>query len=147
MIILNDFKGKHYNLKHPGYYFWRYLTRRLIWHLSQSSIRPSILVWLLNHARIRSWNQPVLSNQGNILAKEIMGAFDGAQTHDLHIMSQTCNPLQHAAPYMYRVLSYWDQNNSCKFRNHLKQLSRTVVWLWSNKKQNTRWTPIVVCGF
>ena len=25
-------------------------------------------------------------------------AFDGARTHDLHIMSQTCNPLRHAAP-------------------------------------------------
>ena len=25
-----------------------------------------------------------------------MGAFDGARTHDLHIMSQTCNPLRHA---------------------------------------------------
>ena len=29
--------------------------------------------------------------------KETTGAFDGARTHDLHIMSQTCNPLRHAA--------------------------------------------------
>jgi len=29
------------------------------------------------------------------LLKETTGAFDGART-DLHIMSQTCNPLYHA---------------------------------------------------
>ena len=29
--------------------------------------------------------------------KETTGAFDGARSHDLHIMSQTCNPLRHAA--------------------------------------------------
>ena len=46
------------------FWFWRYLTRRLIWHLSPSSIRPSIiLVRLWNHARIRSCNQPVLINK------------------------------------------------------------------------------------
>ena len=39
----------------------------LIWHLSRSSIRPSLfLVWLWNHARIRSWNQPVLSNKRKV---------------------------------------------------------------------------------
>ena len=46
--------------------FWQYLTRGLIWHLSQSSIRLSIyfsLMW--NHARIHSWNRPVLSSKGN----------------------------------------------------------------------------------
>ena len=44
-------------------WFWRYLTRGLISHLSQPSIRPSIYyIWLWYHARIRSWNQPVLSN-------------------------------------------------------------------------------------
>ena len=32
-----------------------------------------------------------------------MGAFDGAWTHDLHITSQTCNPLHHAAPYNMTV--------------------------------------------
>jgi len=37
---------------------------------------------------MRFWNQPVLNN---------IGAFDGAQTHDLNITSQTCNPLRHAA--------------------------------------------------
>ena len=32
------------------------------------------------------------------LLKETMGFFDGARTHNLHITSQTCNPLWHAAP-------------------------------------------------
>jgi len=37
------------------FWFWRYLTRGLIWHLSQSSIGLHlILVRLWNHARIRS---------------------------------------------------------------------------------------------
>ena len=27
-----------------------------------------------------------------------MGAFNGGRTHDLHITSQMCNPLRHAAP-------------------------------------------------
>ena len=38
-----------------------------IQHLS--STKPSIyfaVVWLWNHAPIRSWNQPVLSNKGNV---------------------------------------------------------------------------------
>ena len=44
-----------------------YLTRRFIWHLSQSSIRPSLdLSSMWNHARIRSWNKPVLINKGNV---------------------------------------------------------------------------------
>ena len=31
------------------------------------------------------------------MLKKTTGAFDGARTHDLHILSQTCNPLRHAA--------------------------------------------------
>ena len=27
------------------------------------------------HTQIRSWNQPVISNEGSFLLKEIMGAF------------------------------------------------------------------------
>ena len=50
-----------------GFWFWRYLKRELIWHFSQFSWGPQfILVWLWNHARIRSWNQPVLSNKGKV---------------------------------------------------------------------------------
>ena len=36
-----------------------------------------ILVWLWNHARIHSWNQPVLSNECIVLLNETTGAFDG----------------------------------------------------------------------
>ena len=46
--------------------FWRYLTV-LIWHLRQFSKQPSLfLVRLWNHARVCSWNQPVLSNRGTV---------------------------------------------------------------------------------
>ena len=44
--------------------FWRYLTRWLIWHLSLSSIRSSQYFSLIvKSSSIRSWNQPVLSNE------------------------------------------------------------------------------------
>ena len=35
---------------------------------------------------------------GSFLLKETTGAFDGARTNDIHITSQACNPLRHAAP-------------------------------------------------
>ena len=35
------------------------------------------------------------------MLKETTGAFDGARTHDLHITSQACNPVRHAAPWKY----------------------------------------------
>ena len=35
---------------------------------------------------------------------ETTGSFDGALTHDLHITSQTCNPLSHATTV---VSFYW----------------------------------------
>ena len=40
-----------------------------------------------NHARIRSWNQPVLSNKGNFSRPPKL--------------RQTCNQLRHAAPYVF----------------------------------------------
>ena len=41
----------------------------------------------LNHARIRSWNQPVLTvtNESSFLLKETTGAFDEARTHDWQV--------------------------------------------------------------
>jgi len=36
----------------------------------------------VNQVRIRSWNQPVLSNKSSFLLKETTGAFDRAWTHD-----------------------------------------------------------------
>ena len=51
------------------------------------------------HARIRSWNQPVLSNKGKVsCSMKQRGPLMGLETQDLHITSQTCNPLRHAAP-------------------------------------------------
>ena len=65
-------------------WFWRYLMKALIWHLSQSSISPKfILVSLWNQDSIRSLNQTVLSNEGkSFLLKETTAAFDGVQTWD-----------------------------------------------------------------
>ena len=37
------------------------------------------------------------------MLKEITGAFDGARTQDLHITSQTCNPLHHADCTTYEI--------------------------------------------
>ena len=39
----------------------------------------------------------LVSVPGTNQLKETTGAFDEARTHDLHIMSQTCNPLRHTA--------------------------------------------------
>ena len=54
----------------PGiwFWFWRYLTRGLIWHLSKSSIlRPSIYIRSTVKSCLNcSWNQPVLSNKGKV---------------------------------------------------------------------------------
>ena len=49
----------------------------------------------VNHARIHSWNKPVLSNEGSFLLKETTGAFDGLELMtDRHppITSQTRYP-------------------------------------------------------
>ena len=80
-------------------YFWRYLTRRLIWHLSQSSIRPSIYISSIVKSRSNLFLEPTSTKQQGLsfLLKETTGAFDGSWTHDLHITNQTCNPLRHAA--------------------------------------------------
>ena len=47
---------------HCRFLFWRYLTRGLIWHLSQSSIRPSIYFSSIVNSR----SNPVLSNKGKV---------------------------------------------------------------------------------
>ena len=55
VVFWNPFDCRKLGLNGNNFY-WRYLTRGLIWHLSQSpTIRPSIyFVRLWNHARIRS---------------------------------------------------------------------------------------------
>ena len=64
------------NPGHPSLFwfrFWRYLTRELTWHLSQSYGPQLILVPLWNHTRIRAWNQPTMSNEGKVYcSKDLM---------------------------------------------------------------------------
>ena len=60
------------------YGFWRYLKRRFIWHLSQSSIRFLIYV----NSIVKSRSNPFL---GRTRTKQL----------DLQITSQTCIPLRH----------------------------------------------------
>ena len=60
-------------------WFWRYLTRELSLHLSQSSIRPSIYLSSI----VKSRSNPFLESTST-----------KARTHDLHITSQTCNSLR-----------------------------------------------------
>ena len=61
-----------------------------------------MLVRLCNDARLRSWNQPVLSNKGKVsCSRKRTGVFDEARTHYFHITSQTCNTLHHTAPFKY----------------------------------------------
>ena len=56
-----------------------------------------MLVRLWNHARIRSWNQPVLSNKGKVSCLRKQRWTLWYRTLVLHITSQTCSPLCHAA--------------------------------------------------
>ena len=78
-------------------WFWQFLTRGLIWHLSQSSVRPSIYFSLIVKSCSNLFLEPTSTMQlgYSFLLKETTGAFDGARTHDPHITSQTCNPLHH----------------------------------------------------
>ena len=58
--------------------------------LSQSSIRPSIYVSFWNQTQIRSWNQPVLSNESKVsCSSKQREPFIGIQTHDCPIKKQT----------------------------------------------------------
>jgi len=75
---------KLYNL---AFWIWQYLKRCLIWHWSQSSIRPSIHFILIVKSRSNLFM--VLSNKGSFLLKETTGT----PTNDLHVTSQTFNPL------------------------------------------------------
>ena len=78
-------------------WFWQYLTQGHIWHLSQSSIGPSIYFSLIVKSHLDLFLEPTCTKQyGQIfLLKETTEAFDGDQTNDRHIMSQTHNPLCH----------------------------------------------------
>ena len=57
--------------------FWRYLTRGLIWHLCQSSIRPSIYFSSIVKSRSNPFLEPSSTKQQgkSFLLKETTGAF------------------------------------------------------------------------
>ena len=77
-----------------------YLTLKSIFHKALNLFQLINLFRLWNHAQIRSWNQLALSNKNKVSwSRKQRGTFDGARTHDLHITSQTCNPLHHATPH------------------------------------------------
>ena len=84
-----------YNRKVKQFWFWRYLTSGVIWHLSQSSIWPSIYFSSIVISRPNPFLEPTNTKE---LLQETTDAFDRARTHDLHNTNQTCNPLRHAAP-------------------------------------------------
>ena len=39
----------------------------------------------VNHARIRSWNQPELNNERSVLVQGYNGSFDAVRTHDWQV--------------------------------------------------------------
>ena len=72
-------------------WFWRYLT--------YLSIKPSIyftVVWLWNHAPIHSWNQPVLSNKGEVsCSRKQRGLWSDSNSWPTHYKSDALHrPLE-----------------------------------------------------
>ena len=51
-----------------------------------------------------------------------MGAFGGARTNDLHIVSQMCNPLRHATPCCVQWHAIWNDK-------HLPNNLNVTVWI------------------
>ena len=96
----------------------------LTWHLSQSSIRPSIYFNLWNHAQIHSWNQTVLSNMGKVsCSRKQQGPLMGLEppTSILRVTPPTC-----CAPNtMYVGFLYFEQKFTFnKLRLRLRQCPR-----------------------
>ena len=105
-----------YNHSIKFIWFWRYLTRGLIWHLSQSSIRPSIYFSLIvkSHSKSISRTNQYWAIRVKFLVKENNWAFEGARSPDQHIMSQTSNPLRHAAlkEVLLKILLIFDSTKT-----------------------------------
>ena len=121
-------------------WFWRYLMRGLIWHLSQYSIRPSIiLVWLWNHAWIHSWNQPVLSNKGKVSCSRKQREKNVAVTLlnilIIHLYYQfignTC-----CLKWGNYLIYYWYQSLGKKSRSYGK-----FMYTWNTK---TKWIKTIL---
>ena len=69
-------------------------------NLIKSIAKPAVLAYV-NHARIRSWNQPVLSNESKVSCsrkqREPLMGFELTTDKYPPITSQTRDPLRHAA--------------------------------------------------
>ena len=79
----------------------------LIWHLSQSSIRPSIYFRLWYHARIRSWNQPVLSNKGNVSCSRKQGPLMGLEPTTSTLLKTISTTLLYILSTTFKHQTYW----------------------------------------
>ena len=69
-------------------------TEGLIWHLSQSSIRPSLYFSSIVKSRSNPFLESTSIKQWSFLLKEITGSFDGVRTYECQITSQTRYPLR-----------------------------------------------------
>ena len=117
----------------------------LIWQFSQSSIRPSLYFSSI----VKSGSNPflgpaVLSNKGKFSCSRKQGAFYGARTHDIHITSQTRNPLCNDA-----LITFW----AASLMNCLApslQIAGTVMTQWTSISSRSITCELIVsiaCSF
>ena len=89
----------------------------------------------VNQARIRSWNQPVLSNKSSFLLKETTGAFDRAWTHDWQVSTDQESDTLPTAPRRLYLNTIWSSDDHVHrefFIVFRKCLSRDDMMLNSN---------------
>jgi len=91
---------------HTYIWFWRYLTRGLIWHLNQSFIRPSIYFSLIVKSRSNSFLEKTVTRV-KFLAQLNNGSLRWGSNPWL-IKSEMPNPLCHSI-YIYIVYEYWPE--------------------------------------
>ena len=72
----------------------------------------------VNHARILSWNQPVLSNESKVsCSRKQPGASKLTTDRYSTITSQTCYPLRHAASVELKCISLTEHVNEGFFQH------------------------------
>ena len=80
-------------------------------------VKQAIFAYV-NHARIRPWNQPVLSNERKVSCsrKQRVPLMRLELTTERYppITSQTCYPLHHAATYLWCILFKRTKRNKNK---------------------------------
>ena len=92
------------NLKYTNtkdFWFWRYFTRGLIWHLSQSHIRSSICFSLIVISRSNLFLEPTSTKQGNN-----GGLWWGSNPQPPHYESDV-QPTVPCRPYNLSTNSQW----------------------------------------